>query len=192
VRTPPARAVRRATAADRRFVLDLAEASFALLGAYRPILERRLEQPATTTWIATAESAAVGMAIVARQQPPGFLASALGELVAIAVDEPWQGAGFGRDLLAAAERTALRWGAREMRLHTAETNARAQDFFLAAGYRPGRRDVRYPSGVAALELRCPLDEPRPPRPPGLIRRAPGGIARGARRPGSGSDSGRRS
>jgi GNAT superfamily N-acetyltransferase len=150
--------VRPATTADRAFLLDLAARVFAGLGDYRRILGHWLESAGAAGWIASEEeeNVGVGMALVTRRLTAGFRAPLAGELVAIAVTESRRGAGLGRELLAAAERTAVGWGAVEMRLHTAAANARARSFFAAAGYRPTGARGLYPSGLAALEMSRPL------------------------------------
>lgn len=144
--------MRPATVADRPFLLDLAARVFAGAGDYRRILAQRLECAGAIGWIASEGDVAVGMALVSRRWGAGFLAPLLGELVAIAVTESRRGVGLGQELLAAAERTALEWGAVEMRLHTAAANAAARSFFAAAGYRPTGAGGLYPSGWAALEM----------------------------------------
>jgi len=148
--------VRPATVADRPFLLDLAARVFAGAGDYRRILAQRLECAGAIGWIASEGDVGVGMALVSRRRGAGFLAPLLGELVAIAVTESRRGVGLGQELLAAAERTALEWGAVEMRLHTAAANAAARSFFAAAGYRPTGAGGLYPSGWTALEMTRPL------------------------------------
>ena len=148
--------MRPATVADRPFLLDLAARVFAGLGDYRRILAPGLESAGAIGWIASEGDVGLGMALVARRRGAGFLAPLLAELVAIAVTESRRGGGLGQELLAAAEKTALEWGAVEMRLHTAAANAAARSFFAAAGYRPTGAGGLYPNGWTALEMTRPL------------------------------------
>ena len=81
-----------------------------------------------------------------------------GALAVIAVSERRRGEGLGRRLLCAAEETAREWGAVEMRLHTAASNANARAFFAGAGYRLATGASRYPSGAKALAMARSLGE----------------------------------
>jgi len=160
---------RPATVADRPILLDLAARVFAGVGDYRRILAPRLESAGATGWIASEDDVGVGMALVSRRRGVGFLAPLLAELVAIAVTESRRGIGLGQELLAAAERTALEWGAVEMSLHTAAADASARSFFAAAGYRPTGAGGLYPNGWAALEMTRPLARAQPEIAPSQAR-----------------------
>jgi [ribosomal protein S18]-alanine N-acetyltransferase len=144
--------VRPGTTADHPFVFELANRVFAGLGNYGPIVGEWLGRREAAAWVASDGDVGLGIAVVLRRVRPGFLAPPLAELAVIAVSEPRRGEGLGWRLLRAAEETAREWGAVEMRLHTAASNAIARAFFAAAGYRLARGRSRYPSGATALEM----------------------------------------
>lgn len=144
--------VRPGTSADHPFVSDLASRAFAGLGDYGPIVGKWLERSEAAAWVASEEGVVLGIAVVLRRLRPGFRSAPLAELAVIAVNEVRRGEGLGRRLLRAAEETAREWGAVEMRLHTAASNAIARAFFAAAGYRPADGSSRYPSGAKALAM----------------------------------------
>jgi ribosomal protein S18 acetylase RimI-like enzyme len=103
--------------------------------------------------VATENGVRCGFALVAPRRKIGFRRRTTAELIAIAVTEEARGRGVGRSLLERAEVIARTWNAREIRLHTADSNAVARGFFAAAGYR--RLDSRhtfYPNGQTAIEL----------------------------------------
>lgn len=138
---------------DRPFIVELASSTFAALGDYRATMTSWLDGTDVGAVVATEGSERLGFALVAARRTIGFARRPSAELLAIALAGPFQGRGIGQMLLARAELVARGWGADEMRLHTAESNLRAQRFFAAAGYRrrPARPSV-YPSGESALEL----------------------------------------
>ena len=148
--------LRAGTTADHAFVLDLASRAFASLGNYGPVVSEWLACREAAAWVASAAGKDVGTALVLRRARPGFLVPPVAELAFIAVREENRGEGLGRRLLRAAEETARDWGASEMRLHTAASNAIARAFFAAAGYRVGSGAARYPSGAKALAMVRPL------------------------------------
>jgi ribosomal protein S18 acetylase RimI-like enzyme len=150
--------VRPGTSADHRFVFELASRAFAGLGDYGPIVGDWLGRREAAAWIASEENVGLGIAVVLRRARPGFLSPPLAELGVIAVSERRRGEGLGRRLLRAAEETAREWGAVEMRLHTAASNAIARAFFAAAGYRLATGASRYPSGAKALAMARSLGE----------------------------------
>ncbi|MEW6268946.1 MAG: GNAT family N-acetyltransferase [Thermodesulfobacteriota bacterium] len=142
---------------DRDFIVELAAATFAALGDYRATMSSWLAAADVGAVVATEGGERLGFALVAARRAIGFARRPTGELLAIALVPARQGRGIGRMLLERAELVARGWRAAEMRLHTAESNVRAQRFFAAAGYRrhPSRPSV-YPSGEQALEMVKPL------------------------------------
>jgi ribosomal-protein-alanine N-acetyltransferase len=77
--------------------------------------------------------------------------SATARLYSLAVHPDELGKGYGRLLLAAAERAARQAGAHRLRLEVRADNAAAAALYASAGYRAsGRRDDYYADGMAAL------------------------------------------
>ncbi len=142
---------------DRAFVLDLAAATFAELGDYRATMASWLDAPEVVTLIVSVDGVRLGFALVAARRPIGFARRPSAELLAIALEPGARGRGLGALLLERAELVARGFDAEEMRLHTADSNLRAQGFFGAAGYARRRsRPLTYPNGQHALELARPL------------------------------------
>lgn len=128
------------TDADRAAITRLSAEAF---GEYAPsagegtarMTERLL------TLVACRGAELVGFAAIEPIQP--FVMA----LQALAVVEWERGRGVGHRLLVAAEKVALRRGARRMTLHTAEANLAAFSLFARNGYRIERRLPRYYRGV---------------------------------------------
>lgn len=99
--------------------------------------------------------------------------SAIARLYSIAVAAESAGRGVGPALLAAADATARRRGARVMRLEVHEHNAAAISRYRKSGYSFfGRRDCYYGDGATALRYdkrlsHSPADDESPPPPSGL-------------------------
>lgn len=156
-------AIRLARPEDRGFIIELCARTFADLGDYRATVAGWLDGTDTIGIIASrdgrargAEEAAgaaaqIGAALLAARRAIGFGRRPAAELLAIALHPGARGQGIGRLLLERAERIARGWEATEMRLHTADSNLRAQRFFSAAGYEPRpAKTTAYPSGETAL------------------------------------------
>ncbi len=145
--------LRDAVAGDHPWILALAEVLFADLGDYREILGDWLITPRAEVLVASDAAGPLGFAIVAPRPRIGFRRRVGAELVAIAVIERARRNGVGARLVHEAERRAIRFGACEIRLHTAQGNIAGQDFFTGCGFRPRRAlPIFYPSGVRALEF----------------------------------------
>lgn len=136
---------------DRAFIVELCTRTFADLGDYRDTVASWLDGQDAVAIIALALDERLGFALLAARRAIGFGRRPSAELLAIALVPGARGRGVGRRLLARAELVARGWDATEMRLHTADSNARAQRFFAAAGYEPRPAGTSaYPSGETAL------------------------------------------
>jgi len=144
-------ALRLARDEDRGFIVDLCARTFADLGDYRETVTSWLDGSQTLGIVAGDPIDRLGVALLAARRAIGFGRRPTAELLAIALVPAARGRGIGRLLLGRAERVACAWDASEMRLHTADSNERAQRFFTAAGYalRPSGTSA-YPSGETAI------------------------------------------
>lgn len=150
---PVSVALRRGGPPDRAFILGLARESFVEFGEYGEIIARWLDASGVVSVIARQGATPVGFAVVAPHRRFGVLRPRVAELVAIAVAPGLRSRGVGRVLLERGELVSRGWGAPELRLHTAVTNAVARRFFAGAGYRERDSDPSYyPNGQEALEL----------------------------------------
>jgi ribosomal protein S18 acetylase RimI-like enzyme len=148
--------VRERTSRDDEFILELAKQAFADYS--------RRSGPVTLAFVRAASAHTVVAWCGARRV--GFASIDLdgrrASLQAIAVAVSHRGRGFGARLLAAAEATAQKLGARELTLCTGEANVEALQLFLGARFRITRRLPRYYSrGQNACELKKSL-VPREP------------------------------
>jgi len=142
---------------DRSFIVELCARTFADLGDYRATVHSWLDGSDTVAVVATRGGERIGTALIAARRAIGFARRPDAELLAIALLPGARGGGLGRALLERAELVARGWDAREMRLHTADSNLRAQHFFRAAGYAPRpSATTAYPSGETALAFARPL------------------------------------
>jgi ribosomal protein S18 acetylase RimI-like enzyme len=116
----------------------------AAFGEYDPHAERTARRLARSgrTFVACRGEELLGFAVV-------HVNGTHAELSAIAVDEHARGLGIGSRLLARAERAAYHAGARELGLHTADSNVSALEMFAKHGYRLVTRKPRYYRGVFA-------------------------------------------
>lgn len=147
----PGIALRLARDEDRGFIVELCARTFADLGDYRDTVASWLDGSDTVSVVAGEARQQLGLAILAARRAIGFGRRPAAELLAIALVPAARGRGVGRLLLERAERVARGWDATEMRLHTADSNLRAQRFFAAAGYAPRPAGTTaYPSGETAL------------------------------------------
>lgn len=143
--------------ADRPYMVELAEDTFRALGDYRAIIDQWLDVPRVRSLVLERAGRRVGFALVAEHRGLGFWRPVTAELVAIVLDPAARGRGLGRALLRAAAREAESFGARELRLHTADDNTIAQSLFVAEGYEiRACRETYYPNGQLAIEMRRTL------------------------------------
>jgi ribosomal protein S18 acetylase RimI-like enzyme len=129
----PGSALRRATIADEAALASLQNAAYA---PNRPILGVEpvpLLTPASDVlaryevWLADAGAAPAG-ALVLDPHPDHLT------IWSVAVDPAYQGAGFGNELLAAAESRARDLDLLELRLYTGDKLARNIDWYARRGY----------------------------------------------------------
>ncbi|KFU79255.1 GNAT family N-acetyltransferase [Amycolatopsis lurida] len=96
-------------------------------------LERWARHPEGAAFVAEAGGEVVGVvAVVAIPllERPG----SGGRIVALVVDETKRGTGIGRELVAAAEAEALRWGCDTMEVTSSRHRTAAHAFYRARGY----------------------------------------------------------
>ncbi|UUV34317.1 GNAT family N-acetyltransferase [Amycolatopsis roodepoortensis] len=96
-------------------------------------LERWARHPEGAAFVAEADGTVVGVvAVVAIPllERPG----SGGRIVALVVDETRRGSGIGRELVAAAEAEALRWGCDTMEVTSSRHRTAAHAFYRARGY----------------------------------------------------------
>jgi len=125
--------IRSATKADAEFLAQLSDRVFKQYGAYHRIIPEWLETDMVWTLVALYKAVRVGFAMLgpARLSDKG---SYTAELLAIAVDPPWQGRGAGTVLLRKILELAGKIGLGEVWLHTAKQNARARRVFENIGF----------------------------------------------------------
>ena len=143
--------IRRATEADERFAVRLAEQAF---GEFDPHAAR------TTAGLLREASAEPLIALVG-SEPAGFIAlGGIGARVvhvnAIAVAPSQRGKGIGQRLIQEAERSAKQRGAKRLSLHTAQANVAALSLFLRCGFSITQRS---PSGYSRSQPTCRLEKP---------------------------------
>lgn len=116
-----------------------------------------LRSPSCSVVVAELEGGVLGYALVLFRK-----ASQRARLYSIAVDSSAHAAGVGRALLAAAERSARKRGATDMRLEVRQDNARAIALYEKAGYRRlGVKPDYYADGATALRYAKSLQEGHP-------------------------------
>ena len=122
--------IRRATLADLDALVALERAAFATDHLSRRQYRAHLRSASAAVLAAVNGRRLLGKAVVF------FRRNSLGaRLYSIAVADQARGRGLGEVLLAAAERTAQRRGARRMRLEVRQDNAAAIRLYERRGYR---------------------------------------------------------
>jgi ribosomal-protein-alanine N-acetyltransferase len=142
--------IRAANLADLGALIDLENRSFSS-DRISPLSFRRLVASRSASVLVAAAGALVaGYAVVLRRS-----GSRIARLYSLAVDPEFHG--LGRELLAAAERSAAAAGCRAMRLEVRGDNLRAVDLYRRADYRQfGEKPGYYADGAAALRFEKPL------------------------------------
>jgi ribosomal protein S18 acetylase RimI-like enzyme len=144
--------VRPATRADLDALLALENRSFMTDRLSRRSLRHFLAAPTAALLVAEAAGTLSGYALVLF--PPR---AAIARLYSIAVAPHMTGRGVAQQLIAAAERAAVRQGRRTMRLEVDERNMRAVARYQKSGYRPfGRYSDYYDDHGDALRFEKPL------------------------------------
>ncbi|MEZ4400626.1 MAG: N-acetyltransferase [Kofleriaceae bacterium] len=155
----PPPAIRRASALDHAWMIELGAAAFADLGDYREVLPAWLRQPNVAAYVDD-PAPRRGFTLVAFYRDD-HTAEHVADLLAITVEPAWRGHGLGRALLehtmGLARATAQVGQLTELRLCVAEDNLRAQRMYLDAGFEPVAIEVgRYSAGQRAIRMRIPL------------------------------------
>jgi ribosomal protein S18 acetylase RimI-like enzyme len=147
--------IRRATAEDHAWLVELGGRVYNALGDYRMILPSWLEQPGVLTWLDADGKRRRGFAML------GFYADdterAVCDLLALAVDPAAQRRGIGsgllRHVIAVAERVGPAHAIGELRLTVARDNVDGQRLYLAHGFTFAPiAATRYASGTEALRM----------------------------------------
>jgi len=139
--------IRNGTAVDRDFVADLARRVFSTYGDYDRILPTCLDDPQFHTLVYEQEDGPAGFCMLS-------IGDGIGEVVAVAVDPPWQGRGIGRRLMWAMVEDARGMGLGVLTLKTATRNLSAQGLFRRIGFEEtGREAGYYAAGQAAIGMR---------------------------------------
>lgn len=131
-------AVRRAEPSDDAFFARLGQEAFGDFDLHaREHTLAIVKQPGVVTLVLTLDDAPVGFACAELSR------GGIAHLQAIAVRATERGRGFGRRLLAAAERSCRARGATLLELVTAQANVEAIALFMRAGFVIERRHRRF-------------------------------------------------
>ena len=163
---PGDRIIRRATPADRQWVLETSADVYASLGDYQAILPDWIDNPAVLTFVEQDEDGArrgflvLGFYRADDQAEGDFVA----DLLAIAVASRWQRSGVGRRLLQHAldlsVLAAQRKPVREVRLTVADSNVAARKLFASEGFVVMNPEHgRYDLGQTAVRMRRSIPQP---------------------------------
>ena len=127
---PAAFRIRRALPADLAALVVLERAAFTTDHLSQRQYRRHLRSDSAAVLAAVDGSGLLGKAVVFFHRGSDIV-----RLYSIAVADAARGRGLGEALLAAAERTAFRHGARRMRLEVRKDNAAAIRLYERTGYR---------------------------------------------------------
>lgn len=158
--------IRRASAADHPWIAAVAADVYGDLGDYGTIIRSWLGHPGVVTYLDEMRDGATvvarGFTLLGFYEPPGDEAgSTIADLLAIAVDRPFQRSGIGSRLLEHAIHLAglSRQGGRirEIRLTVADSNQVGQRFFASFGFRVlDENHGHYDGGQRAIRMARPL------------------------------------
>jgi ribosomal protein S18 acetylase RimI-like enzyme len=154
--------IRRASVADHGWIAAVAADVYGELGDYGTIIRSWLGHPGVLTYLdemrGGASAVARGFTLLGFYEPPGIEpGSAIADLLAIAVDRPYQRHGVGSGLLEHAIHLAglPRPGGqvREIRLTVADSNLVGQRFFTSFGFRVvDEHHGHYDGGQRAIRM----------------------------------------
>jgi ribosomal protein S18 acetylase RimI-like enzyme len=165
VRRPPheggalAAKIRRAVRDDHPWIVSLGALVYLELGDYRQILPSWLDQRGVLAWVEADEAQRRGFAMLGFY--PDEDGASVADLLALAIDPPFQRRGLGAALLehviGVAARVGPQHGIEELRLTVAHDNVVGQRMyakhgFVKANVPPGR----YAGGQRALRMVRPL------------------------------------
>lgn len=158
--------IRRASAADHAWIAAVAADVYGDLGDYGTIIRSWLAHPGVLTYLDEMRDGATvvarGFTLLGFYEPPGGDAgSTIADLLAIAVDRPFQRHGIGSRLLEHAIHLAglSRQGGRirEIRLTVADSNQVGQRLFASFGFRVlDENHGHYDGGQRAIRMARPL------------------------------------
>jgi ribosomal protein S18 acetylase RimI-like enzyme len=160
--------IREAEPDDLPFLRSLALEAFSIYGDYETILTDFFVSPGVYTYVTeeTGQNVAIPVAILMmairkrkRRDPH------IAEILAIAVEKPFQGRGIGTHLIAFAKRWPLSLSGSiwvpEIHLSVADSNKRGQAFFRRHGFETFQTEPwNYPGGQKAFRMRCFIQETR--------------------------------
>jgi ribosomal protein S18 acetylase RimI-like enzyme len=158
--------IRRASAADHSWIAAVAADVYGDLGDYGTIIRSWLGHPGVVTYVDEMRDGPTvvvrGFTLLGFYEPPVTEAgSTIADLLAIAVDRPFQRAGIGSRLLehaihlAGLSREAGRIN--EIRLTVADSNHVGQRFFASFGFRIlDENHGHYDGGQRAIRMARPL------------------------------------
>jgi ribosomal protein S18 acetylase RimI-like enzyme len=162
----PEGVIRRASVADHAWIAVVAADVYGDLGDYGTIIRSWLGHPGVLTYL---DEMREGDAAVARgftllgfyEPADGVTGATIADLLAIAVDRPYQRSGIGSRLLEHAIHLAglNRQGGRvsEIRLTVADSNQVGQRFFASYGFRVlDENHGHYDGGQRAIRMARPL------------------------------------
>jgi ribosomal protein S18 acetylase RimI-like enzyme len=150
--------------ADRAWMLALGGAAFADLGPYQEILAAWLQRAGVYAWIAEADGARVGFAMLGfYEERAGDVEVAVADLLALAVTPTHRRRGVASGLLrhvidaAAHGRAHGAHGASVLRLTVATDNHHAHALYLRHGFVDEEvAATSYPSGLVGRRMGRPL------------------------------------
>jgi len=154
--------IRRASAQDHPWIVDLAAGVYRALGDYRAIIPGWLDHSGVMPYLAETNGRRLGFILLGFYVPSDAPRGAfVADLLAIAVEPDMQRQGIGRRLLdyaiEVAEAAARSNFVPQMRLTVAETNERAQSLFRSAGFAIlDDEHGTYDGGQRAIRMQRPV------------------------------------
>ncbi len=121
------------TYTDSAFIRDLSAKAFKPFGDYGDVVLNWYLSDRSITAVARHDRTPVGFSMVSRPLSRYDMNNA-SELLAIGIDQEWQGKGIGKLLLAEIEEAAKDAGIMTIFLHTAVENRNARKLFSDSGY----------------------------------------------------------
>lgn len=137
---------------DSIFIRNLSAKAFKPFGEYGDIVQKWYLSGNSITVIASLKDQPLGFAMVSKPFSR-YDQNNSSELLAIAIETPWQGKGIGKLLLEEIEKAVFKAGITTLFLHTAVENRNARKLFSDSGYRTWQiRKNFYPKGQDACVM----------------------------------------
>lgn len=137
---------------DESFIRELSSEAFSAFGDYGDVVLKWFKSGGSDTIIACCQEKTVGFAMIS-EPFSRYDIKGSSELLAIAVEEQWQGKRVGSVLLKELENMAQNKGISTVFLHTAIDNIRARRLFFHAGFRTWQVKKKfYPEGQDAIMM----------------------------------------